>query len=644
MGKDTYYEVTRRTIPIIKNEAAHLSWNNNILSVRLTKRLNFFEYSYNLECLDKKLDLIESCLSSPKDSPATDLCNSKFIRSEMRNIDYTEMIVNSSFWPHNASLTQEMTSIAMIEWSPPNYFKHEAVLAVLNNIGGVEFFGHPQLKWKSLLNLTPHVISNLQYNKSPKVFEELKESVYIVETSAICWARDLNTDKSCYFVTAQKNGNLLFWKIHNDMKTVNLVGSKQTDLTEINQMLWIQKPDNKKCLICADSLGLINMYEFKIEENKINVNETHSLWKSKDRMIAHNLNYMVLNNHIVFICSKHRHLLIQVLDKSNKVVTEYLNNVNDHRIVQITITNDGIYLATVNVQIYKMIINYIDGHLSVDLTALDIKDPFTNHDLFSLQFSKNNMLCALAMIDRKVLCRKEQHKIQIAFLSTDAKLESALTKLMDSPTKKLTEYWDCIELLRFQITKLKVTPKVDFDALYQSGLQNIYVMKIYLVLVIFFSNLKKVLRLSSNVNLPEMSVETVRERILNLHAKSIVEVLRKKYQKEGQLTEDEIASLYGSKKYLEYYASKYKTNLDLDKNVFNVVKNNFEYTCQCCDSKIDGFTCGQGHLNMFCMETFTPITGYDYLLCRSCGTTAKCELLSENPTCVFCDMCLVRPD
>ncbi|KAJ8711066.1 hypothetical protein PYW07_008308 [Mythimna separata] len=641
MGQETYFELTKRSIPIIKNVTAHLSWRNSIITVRTTKHVNFLEYSYNLECLERNLDFTESLILSPKDSPASDVCNANFLKSEMRNVDYTEMIVNSSFWPHNPALTQEMTSVLMCKWSPLNF---GCVLAVLNNIGGVEFFQQQQFNWKSILNLSPYVTKILKHNRTPVFFEDLKESVFILETSAICWAPEVNSDNSCFFATAQKNGSVLFWQIFSNMDAPKVRGRIAADMTEITEMKWIPKLENNFYLICADDLGQVHAFDMEIENENISLLRPHALWPHKDRMIAANLKYTVIDNNIVFLCSKHRHLLIQLINNNGKVLSQYLNNVNDYRITDIAYTTDGIYLSTVNVKIYKINIELKDGNLNVTLDQLELKDPYPTYDLYGLRFSTNNVMCALAMANRKVLCRKEAHKMEVIFISTESKLESIVPTLINNPSKRLTYFWDCIELLRFQLTKLKVIPKIEFDELYASASQDAYKLKIYFIVMTYFDGLKKVMRLTPEFTLPETSPDVVKEKLLYFHAKSLLNDLCEKCQKAGKLSELDMETLYGSKNYIKYYCKKYRTEIEFDKNVLSVLENSCEYVCQCCDENIEGFTCKHGHLNIFCMLSFTPIMTDDYLVCRCCGTTARADLELVNPLCVFCDLNLVKPD
>uniref|UniRef100_A0A2A4IZU7 Transcription factor IIIC 90kDa subunit N-terminal domain-containing protein n=1 Tax=Heliothis virescens TaxID=7102 RepID=A0A2A4IZU7_HELVI len=649
MTQETYFELAKRPIPIIKNESSRIKWRNSVITVLTNKRIHFLKYAFNLECLERHIDFNEYSMVSPRNSPATDVCNAKFLKSGMRNVDYTEMIVNSAFWPHNPALTQEMTSAVMVKWSPLNKIKGESVLAVLNNIGGVEFLKEQLCEWTSILNLSPYILKVLEYNKAVASFEELKEAVYILETSAICWATEFNPNNSCYFVTAQKNGTVLFWQLFDNMDYVKVRGRIETNMKDITAIKWVPKSENSFFLICADVLGQIYAYDMQIESENISLVNGIPLWPHKDRMIAISLKYTIINDHIVFLCGKHRHLVVQAIDNKGKILSEYVNNINDHRITDICYTEDGIYLSTVNVKIYKINIVIENSKLNVILTQLHLKDPYSTYELYSLQFSRNNVVCALAVTDRKVLSRKEAYRLDVIFISTESKLESMLPTLLNNPTKKLTYYWDCIELLRFQMNKLRILPKLDFCELYEEAKQDLYKLKIYFILMIYFTNMRKVLRIHTEITLPETSKDIVRERILYLHAKALLNNLCNKFKKEGNLNYLDMETLQGSKKYLEFYSKKYRTEIGLDDVVRTHPQlfsreNKCEYVCQGCDEKLEGLTCKDGHLNMFCMVTFTPIMSDDYLYCRCCGSTARSDLENGNVLCVFCDLYLIKPD
>lgn len=642
MGRHTFYELTRRSIPLTKNDGMFLSWRDSVINVRTDKALHFFEFTYNLECLEKDIDLLEISIPCPRESPAEALCKSKFINSEMKNYDYTEMILDSSFWPHNKPLAQEMTNVSMSAWSPPYFIENKSLFAVLNNVGGVEIFMQQQHSWASILSLSSYILDSLEYNKAPKNFEELKTAVYIVASSSICWAPTLNSDQSCYFVTAQKNGMILIWKIFKSEAV--LKGKIQSNMSEIKHMLWIPRSEIRVWLICADVVGKISNFEIEIASDDINLLQSYVLWEHKDRMIASYLNHIIIDDNIVFFFSKHRHFVVQILDENCNISSQFTDNVNDYKITDITNSLDGYYLATINMKIYKLHISVSGDTIAVDLLPVQLKESYPTYELYGLCFSNTNTLCALGMIDRRLLCRKEVLKIDIVIVSTESKLEAIMPTFMNNPTEKLTDYWDCIEALRYKINKTKRMPgKVDFKSLFAEASNNIYKLKIYLILLIFFTNMRKLARMCSDVSLPELSLEKVKEKILLLHAQSTIEMLFKKYKEDGILSSSENESFCGCIKYLEYYSKKHKTDIVMDNETLGVMTTNVKYQCQSCDDVVEGFTCKSGHLNMYCMLSLTPITGDEYLVCKCCGFTARTDI-TVNPLCVFCDQCLIKID
>ncbi|CAB3222166.1 unnamed protein product [Arctia plantaginis] len=586
MGQDTFYELTKRSIPVTKNTGTGLSCRDSVITVRTDKGMNFLDFSYDLHCHYKDLDLYEFSIPSPKNSPAMSLCKSKFLNNEMNNYDYTEMLVDSSFWPHNNTLTEEMTHIIKSAWSPPNFIENKSVLSILNNIGGVEMFVQQQYQFKTVLDLSTYCKESLDHNPSPKTFEELKTSVYLVETCSICWAPKLNTDRSCYFVTAQKDGCILFWQIFNTEPPI-LKEKVKTCLSVIKNMLWIPRTETTFWLICANILGQVNVFVMQTVNGDISFLHPHLLWEYKDRMVASHLQYINHKDGLILFYGKHRHLIVQLVDANFRVITEHMENVNDYRITNIKRAIDGYYLSTVNVKIYKLDISLLGQTLNVELSPVDLKESYSTYELYSLCFSETGTLCMLGMVDRRHLCRKEPLKVEVIFLSTDAKLNSIMTLLLNNPTEQLTHYWDCIEALRYNIIKTKSMPELDYDSLYRQGSNEIYKLKIYLIVLIFFLNMQKMALISSDFTLPELSVDKVKEKILFLHAQSNIGSLYKKYQKSGELTKLEKESLFGSISYLEYCAKNYKSEVVVDQNILKFGKeNNFEYPCQSCDSTI----------------------------------------------------------
>ncbi|KAM3964016.1 uncharacterized protein ACR2FA_002060 [Aphomia sociella] len=237
---NTLHEVSRRIIVINKHEEPLLVWHNSVLTVRTDKGVNCIEFTQNLQCLDKNIDFNESIIPTPTTSPATSyLSFNRFIKNGLTNLELSQLALDRCFWPYSSHIVQEMVSVAAYVWSPPDMcYNNKCVLAVLNNIGHVELFC-PRRGWISGLDVSKLVnkIFNIE-SIVPKCFSDIKQAVKIVESSAICWAPKLNQDGTCYFVTAQKDGNILVWSIKSDnvlsdKLSANFIGSIQTDSVEI---------------------------------------------------------------------------------------------------------------------------------------------------------------------------------------------------------------------------------------------------------------------------------------------------------------------------------------------------------------------------------------------------------------------------
>ncbi|KAG6459916.1 hypothetical protein O3G_MSEX011681 [Manduca sexta] len=649
MSEDIIQELSRRSIFLTKNEEATLSWNNSVIAARTDRGNHYLQFTHNLECLDKNIDLLEFYTPVPKESPATDLFSHKLFPTAWRNSEFTEMLITPELWPHDPQMAEELTNISVLEWSPKGFVQNcECALAVLNNIGDINFYIFINKRWAPIFSLAPYLRQLLHDSyDSPQNLKELKQAVYTVDACGICWSQTVNLDSSCYFVTAQKNGALVFWclKCNEANITARVCGLINDNTEEICSLQWIPLHDDKFLLICSDFFGRIIAYECIIDMSEIKAVKSHILWSHKDRMIVKQFYYMVHENKIVLACNKHRHLLVQMFDKDYKQISQYVKNVNDNRITSLIGTNNGIYLSTVNCEIFKIDICITDNNLDVSINTVDFKVPCETYELYSLSFSSNCVLWAIGMVNRKAMHRKEPVLFDIIFASSDKLMNSAISILLENPTKKLTEYWDCIELIRYRAIKTNSMPSIDFESLYAESATDIYKLKVYLILVKLYTTLKRVIKISNGLVLPESSIETLKEKILLNQAISVINEYENNQKSENELTVSfEAECFQGAKSYIEYYCKKYKKSLEefIDSNRFSNIEFQQEYICQCCDEKLEGFSCKDKHLNMICSLTFTPIEIGEYLVCKSCGVIARMELFSKQPMCVFCDLYLQK--
>ncbi|XP_061722388.1 uncharacterized protein LOC133528904 [Cydia pomonella] len=644
MAQSALSEISRLKIPINKGDTPFLSWEDSMLTLVSEKTVTIFKLTHNVQCMDKKIDWNITDILCPKTSPATSLFSKKMMKqNNIKNIDYIQMMLDPALWPHNVQLMEELASVVSIQWSSPNFVhNNERVIAVLNNIGNVEVFAPASCGYSSLLNISSTIESqykNTSEGSLPHEVAEVKKIADALETCACCWGAQYND--AFNFVTAQKNGDIHFWKLQsaNGEISIEKLIVEHSDAGEIVTMQWIPISNVVFLLVLANILGQLYVYKYQWENNCPKLINRGCPWPHKDRMAVRHLKYRVVNDRIMLICNKHRHLLVLLIDDTCNKVSEYVNNLNDYKITVISESNKHFYIGTINCTIYKVDIMLTDGTLNVNVEEKTFKENFTNHDLCGLGFSKNSVICALAVLNRKILFRKENVALDVIFLCEEENYGRELTLLLQNPTQKLTDYWDCLELLRCKVLRLKTLPAIGYSQLYLN--QNIYENKLYLIILNYYHTLENLLKNNSTGCLPETSLEVTKEWIFALHAKSMIsefaDICRKK-QNSDVLTDLDTQTYSCAKKYIKYYCDKYKKNLaELVPSGFDNTKD-FDIICQCCDETLKGFSCSKGHINMFCGLTLTPIESSDYLSCSACGLIARKELEPENPMCLFCDL------
>ncbi|CAK1590246.1 unnamed protein product [Parnassius mnemosyne] len=649
------HEITKLHIYISKIYNTNIVCHNSLIAVCSDKGIHIIDYSYNLQCYDKKLDYFETMITAPKYSPVSELFENSFVKNGVRNSELVQMILDPTLWPHNNQLLNEMTSIAAFEWSPINFIGNmDSAIAVLTNVGCVELFGPNRLNWSCILNLSLLMKNNLKelsitkaLDQTPTNAKELQEAAHALATTAICWADKINKDHSCYFVTAQKNGFILFWLLRCQEMQVEakLIGHIESDL-EILHISWVPLGNNKFLIITSDTLGKVFAYVCTVEDNLITCLTKEELWQYRDKMIAKHFNYIVSDENIILLYSKHRHFVVQMFDKNCKLKSQEVTNINDYKITDIKKGQNNFYLSTINNKLHKIEIHHNYNTLKIQTPLVEIKESYPTSELHGIGFSANGALCMLALIDRKVLWRKEPFKIDLLFLINSTNNHDFEVKaILNNPSSKLTNQWDNIEILRYKTMKTKMLPNLDYKQLLAESDIDIYNLKVYYILLKLYNNLESLCKNSSKGSLPETSVEVINDRIHASYASSCIENIHKKYKESNCILEDiDSETIYGAKAFLDYYCHKYKKGLPgtLDPSVLEIFKTDHQYICQCCDKEIEGFSCKSGHLNMFCSLTFTPIESDNYLVCKACGSLARTELLPNNPTCVFCDLFLSK--
>lgn len=648
--QDFSFEICRKSISIPRYEENVTEWCNSHFAVGTTKGIHFYEFSHNLDNIDKHLDFVETFVDNTTSSPSKEQLNCEFVRSGLSSKEIPEMITDTALWGHSKDLCQNLTTVISFEFSPKDLVRDKyCALAVLNNIGSVELFNLTRLEWESVLNVSDCINDQFKENlKTPKSFNDLKKTAYSLTTTAICWAPYIKNGFT-YFVTSQKSGSLCFWLIQNEQDdiTAKYCGKIELIFNEIAHLKWISKSENHFILVCSNVVGQVMALECQINKDKVILMKSHMLWEHQDRMIAKFTEYYIDKNKILLLYNKHRHIVGQLLDGSCRVISQSVDNINDHRITSVAKNGAQFYVSTVNFKLYR--INYsLDNNvlkITFDLIDIpDLKDISPTMELYNITFSVNGVICGLSGLDRKVMHKKPPMLKETIFIQTVPD-RVVLDILINNPTKQLTDYWDCIELLRYKIVKLKTLPEIDYKVLLSEGQTDLYKLKIYFIILKIYRTLVNNIKIADG-GLPENSLESIKDKILVLNANKNIKTIYNKHHKKKSLTNFEMETYAGSKSYLNYYCKKYETQMAdvCSPELLDLEVNESKYICQCCDEEILNFNCSNGHLNMFCSLTFTPIENLEYLRCKYCNILGRLELLPEKPLCVFCDSYLDNYD
>lgn len=623
-----------------------LSWGNSPLTVCTDTGLYIYKFEHNVVTYTRGLRLTSKSFLTPKHMPCKSLFVGLFENENVCNQDLILCRIDPNLWAHNEKVAAQNMHFQTWHWLQSNNI-YSPPLATLTNTGSVDIFIESRTDFTNLINLSS--ILEEQYT-AEGVISDLNDIVTLgnvsrkVLSSALCWGVT-NHDSEHYLVTAQKNGDIIFWKIkcmrQNNEISATLNSKLELVDEEIIQIKWIWEDKDNFFLIYSLLHGKVVGHYFKIVDNVIGSIRKHILWDYDDKMPAKFIEYFKSNNNHVLIFTKHRHLIVQLLDKEYNLLDSYIKNLNDHRIIGLVNLNQKIVVGTFCCELFIVNIDICDLKLNIIIHKQELPDNYNKYYLNAFGVSQNNVFWALDVSDKTNDARRVIRKVKLNLLYNDI---NEINLLLNNSRQTLNNMSDCIELLKFKASKFKLLPKINYKALLYEGIGNIYKLKIYYILVTLYKNRLQYSSKKGGYKLPEMSVEKIRDTIFMRHSINLLKNICKIHQEVGELNDIQ-TEVYSACKYnLNDFCKKYEIKIEtLFQDNLNI-KCSFNYKCQCCDENLIGFSCKNNHLNQFCSVTFTPIMTDNYLVCNYCSLTAKHELLSENATCTICDMPLTPCD
>lgn len=634
MSNITLYEATHYSIILNKCCESTLTWGNSPLTVQTDKGLDVFEFSHDVVTYTRNMHFNVSCVPCPETIPCKSFFPSRLFKEKIPNQEYTRCVLDPNLWSHDENIAEKMICVYMFEWLQ---IGQNNILVILTNAGSIEFLIRSRLGYLSIFNFTSMLeqrneIKKVKFTSLDYIYDLCKS----VLASSFCWA--LN-EETIYFVTAQRNGDILFWNLkYKDDIDIIPSGKISTANEEIVKIVWITH-NNKKILICSFLNGKVTAYEFDIINGEIKLLNEIILWKYEDNMPIKYMLYKKEGDNIILIYCKHRHLVIQLLDSQFIVIDSVLKNIDDYKIVGLIewkgnyvvgTSNFHLALVTLNIRQSKLIVSYNDVHINSSL----VKDCF----LERFDLSSNKVIWVFIVSSKNSKVQKYSKSIKLLFLHLGEEDQTEINLLLQNPSKNLANMSDCIEIMKFKANKYKILPNINYNLLFIESNEDIYKLKVYLILLILYKNRICISSKNINYNFPESSIDKIRDKIFIMQSLTMLKNISAIYNNSGTITEFQKEVYFGCKQYLELYCKKYKRNINnlfvdtLDMDI------NFKYICQFCDEELVGFACKHNHINQFCSVTFIPITDDKYLECRACGLTARYELFSEKPTCTLCDL------
>ncbi|XP_044732729.1 uncharacterized protein LOC123295442 [Chrysoperla carnea] len=546
-------------------------------------------------------------------------------------------------------------------WSPAGVHKSNCALIFLSNIGNVDIQVNQGQFWIVIADLTKLYLqkTNLfkDLNHSTINYETLKDRTYKASTTCVDWS-PLYGNMS-YIVTGQMNGDIIIWNFSNlslsELKQMpELVGEFPSNLSRLSAVHWIKTSNTSSLIIAGDLDGDIKGFRFDDLINFENDINSHNYWIYNDKIRVDKIISEQIDTNYLLICVKLSNIVAFLISNTGELLDQKIHKVGNLAVTGLQQINRGKYLLCTLTSYLGLLTVDIKGNKIINIHMTEINNPInTNYmSTYGLCCSKQKVMWFIS----SNYCKPINHLIireQIQLSVCSNNFNNIESILLENFSQKLTNYWDCLELLRLLHDKSDSLTKI-YEQRDSYDLVPLYRLKIYLWITISNDNvLKKKKRAGSKPITNEIS--TPPEELLKLvKIKYCLERLQSLMILDV-LSEFDLCSVRYLRDYLQEMrkTETFKSYLGKQTNeeIIDVLERSASIRvmdlmkCSLCDADVTWIgKCLNGHQENQCIRTFVPFSSLWYPTCPNCESPAHPDLKEDPLICSICDNIMVYCD
>lgn len=411
-----------------------------------------FQLKYKHVNEDGALNYVLNRFECSKEKPTGQLMAKEIeIYNNSSRLDRTKIMLDQTLIPNIATL---YISNVMASVSPQGLFQDYSVclVASLTNMGQLSLLRFDQLQneWIPYVDVSAVWIAHFYDHSVIKKFDQLQMSASNALITSFCW-REHVFHHVGHFAIGTKSGTIVIYSLISNSVNVRFIASVNQP---VRMMKWITISEDHNLLLVGLQNGKIALYKFKtmLDANVIDFEQLDNVWAEEDNLIVGQVQCELdyANGRLLILVVKGTHLMVFLCSLEGEVRSTAVENMHNFMITGLQQLSPYRYIVCtlpgmvfcVDIKVEKC------DQLLIEHTPVKTDLNLSKYSIYGVTASRNRSSWLFVGYPSKSFDRLGLRTPTVVFFCKFSECD-AMQILLDNPTLRMTNYYDCAEVVRF---------------------------------------------------------------------------------------------------------------------------------------------------------------------------------------------------
>ncbi|KXJ75620.1 hypothetical protein RP20_CCG011395 [Aedes albopictus] len=411
-----------------------------------------FQLKYKHVNEDGALNFILSRFECSKEKPTGQIMTKEVdIYNNSNRYERARIMLDQTMIPNVATL---YISNVLAAVSPQGLLPDYSVCLVANltNMGQLSIlrFDDFQNEWVPYVDVSATWLAHCYDNSVVKKFDHLRSAVSDALITSFCW-RDHAFRQVGHFAIGTKSGTIVLYSLMSDSVSIQYIASVNQP---VRMLKWITISEERNLLLVRLQNGKIGLYGFKTmpDASVIDFEQLNNVWAEEDNLMVGQVQSEVDydNGRLLILVVKGTHLLIFSCSLQGEIRAVAVENMNNFMITGLQQLAPHRYIVcTLPGMVFCVDIKIIKGdQLLIEHTPVKTDLNLSKYSIYGVTASRNRSCWLFIGYPSKSFDRLGLRTPTVVFFCKFNACD-ALQLLLNNPTLRMTNFYDCAEVVRF---------------------------------------------------------------------------------------------------------------------------------------------------------------------------------------------------